>query len=86
MWLSEQTRKAITHFALGREDIPNQCVIGMDEPQSEIGVELHGLGSPRDVTTNHVPACAAPFTIGIGFEPGVGGKLRSGTRISLLFR
>jgi flavin reductase (DIM6/NTAB) family NADH-FMN oxidoreductase RutF len=86
MWLSEQARKALTQFALGLKDIPNQCVIGLDEPQSEIGVELHGLGSPRDVTTNHVPACAAPFTIGIGFEPGEGGKLQPGTRVSLHVR
>src|SRR5205807_4866731 len=43
-------------------------VVGMRDPQSEVAVELHGLGAPRDVTHSHMLACAAPFTVGIGFD------------------
>jgi flavin reductase (DIM6/NTAB) family NADH-FMN oxidoreductase RutF len=86
MWLPEPARKTIRHLALGPENLPNQCIIGMEEPQSEVDVELHGLGAPRDVTQNHVPACAAPFTIGIGFDQDLTGDLRAGKRVALHFR
>ena len=42
----------------------------MPDPQLEISIWLEGLGEPLDVTSNHVVACASPFTIGIGLNGG----------------
>jgi flavin reductase (DIM6/NTAB) family NADH-FMN oxidoreductase RutF len=53
---------------LGDSDLPQQCAVGLRGPQTEIRVELHGLGAPRDVTGRHMIACASPFTIGVGLE------------------
>ena len=56
---------------LGDADLPQQCAVGLRGPQSEIRVELHGLGTRpgvRDVTGRHMIACASPFTIGIGLD------------------
>ena len=56
---------------LGDTDLPQQCAVGLRGPQSEIRVELHGLGTRpgvRDVTGRHMIACASPFTIGIGLD------------------
>ncbi|HEY7306422.1 MAG TPA: flavin reductase [Bryobacteraceae bacterium] len=77
--------KAIKKIALGEADVPQQCTIGMPDPQQEIGIWLEGFGDPLDVTNNHVVACASPLTVGIGvnrarYEPD------QGTRLSLKFR
>ena len=56
---------------LGDADLPQHCAVGLRGPQSEIRVELHGLGTRpgvRDVTGRHMIACASPFTIGIGLD------------------
>jgi flavin reductase (DIM6/NTAB) family NADH-FMN oxidoreductase RutF len=56
------------------------------DPQSEVEVWLHGVGTPRDVTANNVAIAARPFTIGITteekWEPGVVER----SRPSLKFR
>ncbi len=65
---------------LADTDLPQQCAVGLRGPQSEVRVELHGLGTRpglRDVTGHHMIACASPFTIGIGLdaEPSTGSPL-----------
>jgi flavin reductase (DIM6/NTAB) family NADH-FMN oxidoreductase RutF len=52
----------------GAADFPEQCIVGMRDPQSEVSVWLRGLGSPLDVTHNNVIASASPLTIGVAFE------------------
>jgi flavin reductase (DIM6/NTAB) family NADH-FMN oxidoreductase RutF len=61
--------KAIKKIALGEADVPQQCTLGMPDPQPEIRVWLEGLGDPLDVTNNHVVACASPLTVGLGVNP-----------------
>jgi len=61
-------KKAAKHIALGGANLSQQCTIGLPDPQTEVSVWLHGLGDPLDVTNNHVVACAAPFTVGIGLD------------------
>jgi flavin reductase (DIM6/NTAB) family NADH-FMN oxidoreductase RutF len=62
-------KKAVRHIALRDADLPQQCTIGLSDPQTEVRVWLHGFGDPIDVTHNHVVACAAaPFTVGIGLD------------------
>jgi len=61
-------RKAIRSLLLGDSDLPQQCAVGLRDPQSEVRVVLHGVGAPRDVTWRHMIACASPFTIGIGLD------------------
>ena len=68
MGINHRARQAVKRILLGPSDFPQQCVVGLTDPQSEITVWLHGLGTPRDVTSNHLMACGAPFIIGIGFE------------------
>lgn len=57
--------KAIKQLALGDADLPQQCTIGMPDPQAEVGIWLEQSGHEVDVTNNHVVACAFPFTVGI---------------------
>jgi hypothetical protein len=64
--LASRFKKAIKRFIFGPPDFPQQCPIGMVEPQAEVIVRLSGRGAPRDVTHHNVMVCGAPFTIGIG--------------------
>jgi flavin reductase (DIM6/NTAB) family NADH-FMN oxidoreductase RutF len=74
--------RAIKQVALGAADLPQQCTVGMPDPQLEIRIWLEGLSEPVDVTNNHVVACASPFTVGIGLNA----ERRSQARLSLKFR
>lgn len=82
----KQVRKALKALVFGSASFPQQCSIGLRDPQSEISVWLHGLGPPRDVTQNNVIASARPFTIGIGLERSPGPAEAGGTPLSLQFR
>jgi flavin reductase (DIM6/NTAB) family NADH-FMN oxidoreductase RutF len=57
---------ALKRTFLGKTNQPQQCMVGIHDPQAEVGVWLHGTGAPRDVTFEHSIACASPFTICIG--------------------
>jgi len=57
--------KAIKQLALGDADLPQQCAIGLPDPQAEIGIWLERSGGEVEVTNNHVVACAFPFTVGM---------------------
>lgn len=69
-------RKAIKKLALGKTLLPQEFTLGFAEPQTEIDVWLYGPGVYRDVTSHLSTACAAPFTICVGFDestyPGAG--------------
>jgi flavin reductase (DIM6/NTAB) family NADH-FMN oxidoreductase RutF len=73
--------KAIKKITLGEADVPQQCTVGMPDPQLEIQIWLKGFGDPLDVTHNHVVACASPITVGIGVN-----SESPGTRLFLEFR
>jgi flavin reductase (DIM6/NTAB) family NADH-FMN oxidoreductase RutF len=60
--------KAIKKIVLGEADVPQQCTVGMPDPQMEVRVWLEGFGERLDVTSNHVVACASPLTVGIGIN------------------
>jgi flavin reductase (DIM6/NTAB) family NADH-FMN oxidoreductase RutF len=68
--MASRVRQAVKSLILGSENFPQQCAVGLRDPQSEISVWLHGMGAPRDVTQNNVMTAARPLTIGIGFERG----------------
>jgi len=70
---------------LGDSDLPQQCAVGLRGPQTEIRVELHGLGSPRDVTARHMIACASPFTIGVGLDAESSMEVADASNLSLKF-
>jgi flavin reductase (DIM6/NTAB) family NADH-FMN oxidoreductase RutF len=84
MSLVAQTRKSIRRLVLGAGDFPQQCAVGMCDPQSEVAVWLHGLGSPCDVTNSHLMACGAPLLIGVGLVERP--SHRESRRLSLHFR
>jgi len=48
------TRQALRQLVLGSANVPQQCVIGIRDPQSEVSVWLEGAGTPIDVTHNNV--------------------------------
>jgi flavin reductase (DIM6/NTAB) family NADH-FMN oxidoreductase RutF len=66
MTFAHRVALAVRRIFLGKLNQPQQCNIGIDDPQTEIRVSFHGIGAPRDVTFTHSIACAAPFTICIG--------------------
>ena len=70
---------------LGDSDLPQQCAVGLRDPQSEVRVELHGLKALRDVTGRHMIACASPFTIGIGFDAQLSLEIADSSNLSLKF-
>ena len=82
----KRVRKVLKGLVFGSASFPQQCSIGLHDPQSEISVWLHGLGQPRDVTQNNVIASARPFTIGIGLERTLNSAEASGMPLSLQFR
>lgn len=63
----KQARRRLRQIVLGPDNLM-QYVVGMRDPQNEIGVWLCGAREPRDVTSRHMMACGAPFTIGVGFH------------------
>jgi flavin reductase (DIM6/NTAB) family NADH-FMN oxidoreductase RutF len=66
MTLKHRIAVAAKRIVLGKLNQPQQCNIGIHDPQPEVRVWLHGIGAPRDVTFAHSIACASPFTICIG--------------------
>jgi flavin reductase (DIM6/NTAB) family NADH-FMN oxidoreductase RutF len=67
-------QKALRNLIFGPPDYPQQVIIGMREPQTEVSVRLRRVEESnehaRDVTNIHMMACAAPFTVGVGAEDG----------------
>lgn len=61
-----RVRKALERLAFGSARFPQQCAVGLRDPQPEVSVWLHGMGPPRDVTSCNVMAAARPLTIGVG--------------------
>jgi flavin reductase (DIM6/NTAB) family NADH-FMN oxidoreductase RutF len=85
MEVFRRVRQVMKRIVLGPWDFPQQCTVGLRDPQSEVAVWLHGSGPPRDVTHNHLMACGAPFTIGIGFYGGQKDVPRKGSEVLLKF-
>jgi flavin reductase (DIM6/NTAB) family NADH-FMN oxidoreductase RutF len=75
---------ALRRVLLGNTNLPQQCTVGIPDPQTEVRVWLHGAGEPRDVTFAHSIACAAPFTICIG--EGQGELDRTADKLALRFQ
>jgi flavin reductase (DIM6/NTAB) family NADH-FMN oxidoreductase RutF len=57
---------ALKRTLLGKTNQPQQCTVGIHDPQTEVSVWLDNIDTPRDVTFEHSIACASPFTICIG--------------------
>jgi flavin reductase (DIM6/NTAB) family NADH-FMN oxidoreductase RutF len=75
--------KVIKQVMLGDADLPQQCTIGLLNPQAEIGIWLERSGGEVDVTNSHVIACAFPFTVGVQLNGNAGAP---GTPLSLNLR
>jgi flavin reductase (DIM6/NTAB) family NADH-FMN oxidoreductase RutF len=60
--------EALKRLAFGSANVPQQCVVGMRDPQSEVSVWLQGRGTALDVTNNNIIAAARPLTLGIGLR------------------
>jgi len=84
--LFKRARKLVRRLILRRHELPQQCILGMSDPQDEVAVELHGLSTPRDLTNRHTLACAAPFAVCVHLESGLEQRLREARRLSLHFR
>jgi flavin reductase (DIM6/NTAB) family NADH-FMN oxidoreductase RutF len=61
-------RSVIQRLIFGDTLIPQAFTIGLADPQTEIAVWLHGMGTPIDITYCHSMACADPFTLCIAFD------------------
>jgi flavin reductase (DIM6/NTAB) family NADH-FMN oxidoreductase RutF len=68
MLIWRQGRKFIQTIVFGDTLLPQAFTIGLAEPQTEIAVWLHGMGTSFDVTYRHSMACADPFTVCISFD------------------
>ena len=78
-------RGTLKHLLFGSASFSQFRAVGLRDPQSEVGVWLHGAGAPQDVTYNHVAAAARPFTIGVGLQNNLDGAgVRRG--LSLTFQ
>lgn len=76
---------AIKNLVFGDTLLPQEFTVGMVEPQAEITVWLHGMGSPVDVTHRHSTACSDPFTLCVAFDEGQTPDHRSLRHLSLKF-
>src|SRR5271154_6719562 len=68
METGKEIRRVVRQLVFGDTLLPQEFTIGLADPQTEISVWLHGVGTPIDVTRRHSMACAAPLTICIAFE------------------
>jgi hypothetical protein len=50
MHIAKEARETLKQLVFGSATVPQQCGIGLRDPQSEVSVWLHGFGPPRDVT------------------------------------
>jgi flavin reductase (DIM6/NTAB) family NADH-FMN oxidoreductase RutF len=78
-------RKALRRAVLGDADLPQQCSIAMRDPQPEVEVSLHGLGTAIDVTASHMIACASPSTIAVGLDSASRPRIETDTLLRLKF-
>jgi flavin reductase (DIM6/NTAB) family NADH-FMN oxidoreductase RutF len=86
MRIPAQARKFLKRLFLGPLDCPQQCPVGLRDPQTDVAVLLHGLGDACDVTHNHFMTCGAPFTIGISFDNAQTQLINENTQLTLEFR
>jgi flavin reductase (DIM6/NTAB) family NADH-FMN oxidoreductase RutF len=85
MRIATRGRKFLKRVVLGPVDYPQQCAVGLREPQADVAVWLHGIGDPCDVTYNHFMACGGPFTIGVGLDGARQQLMKENTRPALKF-
>jgi flavin reductase (DIM6/NTAB) family NADH-FMN oxidoreductase RutF len=85
MSMVRRARRAIQRIVFGDTFLPQEFFLGLEDPQTEITVWLHGLGLPLDVTRRHSMACAAPFTICIAFDEGQKPSAKDLRRLTLKF-
>jgi flavin reductase (DIM6/NTAB) family NADH-FMN oxidoreductase RutF len=81
----KQARKTLKRVVLGNADVPEQCTVAMSDPQSEVAVWLHGLGSPIDVTERHAIVCAAPPIVAIRLDDAAPAQTNPGATLLLKF-
>ena len=74
-----------SRILFGDPSVPQEFTIGLREPQDEISVWLHGVGSPLDVTRRITTACCAPLLICVGFEAGAFDERQPPQRARLKF-
>ena len=60
--------EAFKQLVFGSANVPQQCVVGMSDPQAEVSVWLQGRGGTLEVTNNNVIASARPLILGIGLS------------------
>jgi flavin reductase (DIM6/NTAB) family NADH-FMN oxidoreductase RutF len=80
-----QVRRALRKAVYGDTMIPQEFTIGLNQPQGEIAVSLHGMGESIDVTNRHTIACCSPLVIGIAVEAGHSAFGENGREFSLQF-
>jgi flavin reductase (DIM6/NTAB) family NADH-FMN oxidoreductase RutF len=85
MSITQFSRSALRKILFGDTLVPQEFFLGLPDPQTEIGVWLHGMGAPIDVTFRHSMACAAPFVICIAFDEGSSPHKEDQRHLSLLF-
>jgi flavin reductase (DIM6/NTAB) family NADH-FMN oxidoreductase RutF len=85
MSIAQFSHGALRKILFGDTLIPQEFFLGLPDPQTEIGVWLHGMGAPIDVTFRHSMACAAPLVICIAFDEGNSRRKEELDHLSLLF-
>lgn len=86
MRIAVQARTFLKRLVLGPVDFPQQCPVGLRDPQADVAVWLHGMGAVCDVTCDHLMACGAPFTVGIGLDDARKQLIKENAQLSLQFR
>ena len=78
-------RKTLKRVVLGNADVPEQCTVAMPDPQSEVAVWLHGLGSRLNVTDRHAIVCAVPPIVAIRLDDATSPQIKPGATTLLRF-
>ena len=86
MSIVKKLRRLAGKVVFGSVKVPLRFFLGLQSPQTEVSVWLHGMGAPLDVTFHHSMACAAPFTVCIGFDKNRLPSEKERTRLSLILR
>jgi hypothetical protein len=68
MSIGPSINAVLKKLVFGDTLIPQEFTVGLRDPQKEISVWLHGMGTPQEVTDRHSTACSSPFVICISFH------------------
>ena len=79
-------KRLLKRALFGSAPMPAHVAVGFADARTEVRVVLDGLGSPIDVSGDHVPVALRPFTLGLCLDASVTPSALRRARLRLVLR